>query len=178
MAKVTGDKFKIVERTGNILENILASTDPWKGLDCGRNNCLVCNTKTLTGKDMKKDCRKRNILYEIRCLSCEDKEKERIQEMYGDDMKKIKEMEAKMIIPKYIGETSRSVYERGYEHLDQLASLSKNSIMLRHMVDKHENQDFSEIKWGMFITRYKRSTFERQIDEAVTITETARTSES
>ena len=76
-----------------------------------------------------------------------------------------------------MGETGRSGYESGFEHLDQLASLSKKSVMLRHMEDKHEHEDFSEGKWGMLITRYKRSAFERQIDEAVTIERESKNSE-
>ena len=166
---ITGDKVKIVERVGRKLENILSSRDPWKGLDCGRQNCFLCNTKTLTGKDINKDCKKRNILYEIRCLTCENMEHKRIEETFEDDLEKQKEMKEKIQVPKYIGETGRSAYERGFEHLDQLASLSSKSVMLRHMVDKHGEKEFSEITWGMFIRDYKRSAFERQIDEAVTI---------
>ena len=137
----------------------------------------MCNTKVKTGKDLRKDCRKRNILYEIRCLTCEETEKENIRNICGNDMEKIREMEKKIVIPKYVGESGRSAYERGYEHLDQLASLNKKSHMLRHMVDKHEGEDFSKVHWGMFITRFKRSAFERQIDEAVTIDRESKESE-
>ena len=34
-------------------------------------------------------------------------------------------------------------------------------------------EDFQEIKWGMFITRFMRTAFERQIEEAVTISREA-----
>ena len=78
LERITGDKVKVVEKAGRKLEDILANGDPWRGLDCGRENCFLCNTKHLTGKNKKQDCRKRNILYEIRCLSCEDEEIEKI----------------------------------------------------------------------------------------------------
>ena len=68
-----------------------------------------------------------------------------------------------------MGETSRSAYERGFEHLDKLATLSLNSHMLRHMVSDHEEEDFSKIQWGMFVLEFKRTAFDRQISEAVTI---------
>ena len=42
-------------------------------------------------------------------------------------------------------------------------------MMLRHMLDQHEQEDFSSVKWGMEILEYKRSAFERQIKEAVLI---------
>ena len=43
--------------------------------------------------------------------------------------------------------------------------------MLKHMLDKHEEEDMKDVKWGMFILEYKRSAFERQISEAVKIQE-------
>ena len=78
-------------------------------------------------------------------------------------------------VPTYVGETSRSAYERGFEHLDNLATLSSKSVMLKHMLSKHEGTDMSEIKWGMFITSYKRTAFERQLEEAVSIEKLSQT---
>ena len=97
------------------------------------------------------------------------KKRERITEECGENLKKAKELLSRMTIPKYIGETSRSAYERGFEHLDQLASLNKKSVMLKHILFNHEGSEFSDIKWGMFILKYQRSAFERQINEAVKI---------
>ena len=41
LEKVTGDRIKIVEKSGTKLEDILTKTDPWKGTDCGRQNCIL-----------------------------------------------------------------------------------------------------------------------------------------
>ena len=41
-------------------------------------------TKQVTGRDKKKDCTKRNILYELKCLTCEE-------EMIKNKKMKIKE---------------------------------------------------------------------------------------
>ena len=171
LQEVTGERIKIVEKAGRKLENILAGRDPWKGKDCGRENCFLCNTKILTGKDLNRDCTKRNILYEIRCLSCEKQEREKLTD---GDKEKEKDLLKNMEIPKYIGESSRSAYERGYEHLDKLATLSSQSHMLKHQLDKHEHLDMKSVQWGMFILDFKRSAFERQISEAVTIHREAR----
>ena len=46
--------------------------------------------------------------------------------------------------------------------------------MLRHLVSEHEKQDFSEIKFGMKILKFTRSSFERQILEAVIIEQEAK----
>ena len=100
LQEVTGDKVKIVERAGKKLENIIAGKDPWKGKDCGRTNCFLCSTKVLTGKDLNKDCTKRNLLYEIRCLTCENRELDRIADMCGDDVDKYQKLKEKIKIPK------------------------------------------------------------------------------
>ena len=177
LVEVTGNKVKIVERAGNKLENILAGKDPWKGKDCERKNCFICNTKVLTGKDLNKDCTKKNIIYEIRCLTCEKIELEKIENLEeASDEQKI-EMKKKVRKVKYVGESSRSGYDRGYEHLDKLATLNSDSHMLKHMVEDHYLEDFEKVKWGMFITRFMRTAFERQIEEAVTITREAENNE-
>ena len=67
---------------------------------------------------------------------------------------KRKEMIENMRLPRNIGEPGRSAYERGYEHLNELASFSSKSHMLRHMLHKHEGQDFSGVKWGVFVLKY------------------------
>ena len=149
---MTGNKFKIVEKAGKKLENILSGKDPWKGADCGRKNCFLCTTKVHTGKHLKKDCSKRNILYEIRCLTCEEIEIEKLNEELSDsdNDKNKKEKLRNFKTPVYIGESSRSAYERGLEHLNNLARLSSSSHMLRHMVQEHHMMDMRDVRWGMF----------------------------
>ena len=168
IANITGDKVKIVEKAGKKLENLLAGKDPWKGKDCGRPNCFLCSTKSLTGKETNKDCTKKNVVYEIVCLSCEQREKDRIENLELEDHEKA-ELVRNVKKYKYIGETSRSMYDRGYEHLDKLATLNSDSHMLKHMVTEHEGEDFHNVKWGMFVRKFVRSSFERQIEEAVSI---------
>ena len=108
---LTGEKIKIVEKSGIKIEDMIAGKDPWRGGDCKRSNCFLCNTKNITEKDMKKDCTKRNILYEIRCLSCEDREKTRILESEIEDENEKHEKIKNIKIPTYIGESKRSAYE-------------------------------------------------------------------
>ena len=115
----------------------------------------------ITGKHLKSDCTKRNIVYKIQCLTCAYREIEKIEKLFEDEdesekKQKISEVQA----PTYIGESSRSAFERGLEHLNQLATLNRKS---------HEGEDFSDVKWGMFIVAHKKSAFERQIEQAVMI---------
>ena len=62
LASLTKNKVKIVERTGTKLQDIITKANPWKGKDCERKNCMLCFTKTRTGKRMTQDCHKRNII--------------------------------------------------------------------------------------------------------------------
>ena len=103
LQEITGNRVKIVEKSGTKIEDILTKTDPWKGLDCGRTNCFLCATKHLTGKGLNKDCTKRNILYEIKCLTCEEAELDRIKEIAGDDRKLFLQLREGIKNYKYIG---------------------------------------------------------------------------
>ena len=53
--------------------------------------------------------------------------------------------------------------------MNNLATLSSSSHMLRHMVVEHKGEDFGDVQWGMFVKKFLRSAFERQIGEAVEI---------
>ena len=68
LAKITQTKMKIVERTGTQLQHLLTRSNPWKGIDCTRTNCLLCFTKNSTEKNTRQDCHQRNIVYETRCM--------------------------------------------------------------------------------------------------------------
>ena len=75
----------------------------------------------------------------------------------------------KMKIYKYIGVSSRSCYERGMEHQADMKQLKPGSHLLRHALDKHEGEQLRNIKFGMEVLRFTRTSFERQILESVLI---------
>ena len=56
--------------------------------------------------------------------------------------------------------------------------LDSSSHMLRHMVQEHHMMDMKDVRWAMFILDFKRSAFERQISEAVTIQQVAQKNQS
>ena len=115
LESLTGYKLKVVERSGSRLEDVLHRSDPWRGEDCGREMCLLCKTKEITGKLKTQDCTKRSLVYELWCGKCLDREEMKIDE--GTEDKKERERR-KGEIRKYlyIGETSRSIYECAIEH--------------------------------------------------------------
>ena len=168
LEKITGTKLKIVERTGVKLVDLLTRSNPWQGYDCTRLNCLLCYTKSQTEKLKTQECNKRNLVYETRCLTCEDEARQEIENEELEDKEK-KDKKNKIRLYKYIGETSRSTYERGWEHCNDLAQLNPRSHMLKHCISKHPGQDMSKVKFGMKVVKYCKTSFDRQIQESVLI---------
>jgi hypothetical protein len=74
MEEMTGHRLKIEERAGIRLEDMLTSSNPWKGKDCERPGCLLYKTKQHTGKLLKQECDKRNLVYETICMTCQRRE--------------------------------------------------------------------------------------------------------
>ena len=61
---LSGFRIKIVEEVGEKVRDILHSSNPWRGEDCRREGCWLCETKQMMEKFKKQDCTKRNLVYE------------------------------------------------------------------------------------------------------------------
>ena len=61
---------------------------------------------------------------------------------------------------KYIGETSRSGYERMKEHFKDFDNLSTRSHMLKHYIEKHKNIKREDMRFGLKILQSYTSAFE------------------
>ena len=96
-----------------------------------------------------------------------DMEKAKIQA--GGDTKLLRELEKNIKIHKYIGETNRSTYERGWEHQYDYTNLSTKSHMLKHTVEHHPSEPLNNIKFGIRILRTAKTSINRQIYESVII---------
>ena len=166
----TGIKVKIVERCGTKIVDILTSSDPWKGQACLRAGCLLCQTKSYTGKHLSQDCRKRSVVYETRCITCEERKIKEIKEKFENEEDEKVKMEnfLKIKIFKYMGETSKSCYERGWQHLSDATQLKPSSHILKHYLDNLD-EELEDIKFGMRIRSTARNAFERQVAESVLI---------
>ena len=102
--------MRYVERGGTTVERLIHTKDPWAGT-CARPDCFLCTT----GKPGS--CMKQGIVYKISCITCLDADRK----------------------TDYIGETARTSYDRGTEHLDALRggqeaiplqTTSKRSILI------------------------------------------------
>ena len=98
-------------RSGRQIQKVLKSPDPWDGDLCERLDCLPCKGST---KD-RGECRSKNTVYETVCQLC----KRQVRDT------------------KYVGETSRSLYERGLEHWKDCTSQREKSHMHQHMEEAH-----------------------------------------
>ena len=168
LSELTGTKLKIVERTGTKLQDILTKSNPWQGENCTRKNCLLCHTKARTGKLTSQECSKRNIVYETTCVTCENEAIKDLENLDLEEKEKVdKKKEIKLF--KYIGESSRSAYERGWEHVNDMTTLNPRSHMLKHILLHHPGQEMLSIEFDMKIRKFCKTSFERQVLEAVTI---------
>jgi hypothetical protein len=161
LEKMTGYRVKYVEKAGQSIGGLLCKSNHWAGKLCGRGGCLLCYTKEKTGENLGQSCTRRNLVYETWCQTCLERDEEKIIAK-GGDPKKTK-------INKYIGETAKSSYERGFEHQYDRKNLSTTSHMLKHIIDKHEEENHSQIEFRMKVLQYHKSAFERQISESIKI---------
>ena len=141
----SGLPIYIVEKGGVQLKRQLQKSNPFQPDNCGRHDCLVC---TSGGKG---PCREYGVNYSITCEECE----------MVDNRERI-----------YIGETSRTPYTRGREHLEDLRHKREKSVLWKHCQKFHQSEDQGR-RFRMDITgTYRNDAMLRQVGEAVKIQRT------
>ena len=133
-------RIKMVERGGKTVKDILSTTNPWAKDGCSREDCLPCMGERGRGGD----CQKENICYRVVCQECE----------------------LASIKAEYTGESSRTSYLRGREHLAGLAKRNEKSALWKHCVECHDGR---EVRFRMKVLRSHRTPLTRQIQEGVEI---------
>ena len=136
LEKVTGYRVKYVEKPGQNLGSQLVRSNPWAGQDCGRFGCLLCETKSRSGKNLTQSCSKRNLTYQTWCQTCKNR----------DEKGKEAEDDKQTRLYTYVGETAKSVHERGKEHVYDMTNLSMKSHLLKHVVDMHEGESMKDVE--------------------------------
>ena len=125
IAGVSNRRVKMVEMGGTSLGQTFSNRNPWAGAGCERADCHTCHQGGRA--DRKEDCFRRNILYESRCGTCEDRIAE---EEPSKKRKKNKQSFDEQNI--YVGETSRSLYERTKEHIKDGRDKVEDSHIAKH----------------------------------------------
>ena len=110
----TNLNLKIVERAGVKLQDLLHKSDPWANSDCHRENCFTCSSSHKSEAGEYKNCHTRSIVYGTWCQTCLGEKVPKV-----DKGKRKRAVESIWSGPyyKYIGESSRSSFERGQEHM-------------------------------------------------------------
>jgi len=131
-------RIKVVERAGRKIRSILPGLK--ENLECGREKCMI---HYAGGRG---NCNKEGIVCEGMCIECKNSGKRSI----------------------YVGETGRSAYTRGRQHMDAMDNPEsyKSNAFVKHMVEEHDSRvvDFKVNVMGSY-----RKPLERQVREGVEI---------
>ena len=125
----------------------------WDGIPCSREGCITCEQ----GGEEIYPCTRRSLTYKNICLRCHP----------GGGEKKEK-LDNKVEVPAvYIGETSRSLYERGRDHWRDYNEGRENSHILNHHVLHHGGEGVP--RFHLRPLAFHKTALNRQLSEAVRI---------
>ena len=109
-----GVHFKIVETGGLSIKSVLQKSNPLETPGCDDEECLPCKP----GRGAGGQCEGCGINYQIECQLCPDGQKE-----------------------VYLGESSRNLFTRSSEHVNNFRSGLQSSFMLKHQSNKHRGEE-------------------------------------
>ena len=134
-------RVRMVERGGTTLKDILCRTNPWATDGCGRgDSCFPCRGEGGRGGN----CQREGVVYKITCQECK----------------------SKGLSSYYVGESSRTAFLRGGEHLDDLRKKNIKSPLWKHCLEEHGEK---LVEFSMKIVRSHKTPLTRQIHESVEI---------
>ena len=144
LAPTLGFGVKVIERTGSSLKSRFPLSNLWDGSKCGREECTMCNQ----GAEVLPNFTKPSVLYENICSVCNE----------GAAAKK--ELERVKDGSIYVGESSRSIFERSQEHWSDWRTGSDKSHIKRHQGAANPGE---EPQFTIRTVRFFKSTLCRQI---------------
>ena len=158
IAKIVGERIKVVERGGRMIKDILHKSNPWKGGRCQSKDCLPC-----VNGDGSQDCYQRNSTYTITCL--EHRDSKSGSEDADDDMETKTESQRELFI--YGGETSRVLRLRSQDHVSSYRKMEDKSVLWDHAQKYHDGR--LDVKFQMKVHKTWDTALSRQVGEAVLI---------
>ena len=158
IAKIIGERIKIVERGGRMIKDILHKSNPWKGGKCQNKDCLVC-----VNGDGSQDCYQRNCTYTITCMEHKDSNVDS-EDTRGNIEAKT---ESQREIFRYGGETSRVLRLRSQDHATSYRKMEDKSVLWAHAKEHHEGR--LDVKFEMKVHKTWDTALSRQVGEAVLI---------
>jgi hypothetical protein len=137
----------LVQERGGVRSSMDVRSDPLGTRLCKRDNCPICRTEGSKG-----GCQGGNVGYQHQCKLCDD----------------IKDDSGKGTLALYIGETSKSGYERGLQHAAGLLKKKDDNVMHKHMMIHHQGL---EPNFVMTVTGRFKGCLPRQEDEGTRLRE-------
>ena len=148
LAKRCGYQVKICETSGTQLSKLF--TIP-TSRTCEREKCYVCMNHGTKGSSK---CKKLNVVYEAKCLLCLDEVKQgvRTEDKVGT----------------YVGETSRTCFERSSEHVNLALNGDEKSFIVKHWSNEHfDSEVMPQVKFE--VVKSHKGVLSRVVHEAVRI---------
>ena len=149
-------RIKVVERSGTPLRLMFPLNNIGGEGVCGRNECITCMQE---GEGRKPPCTRRSVLYENVCKICNPG--------VTDPGTKLSPPLTNPSI--YVGETARSIMERGADHWKGYKEQREDSHILKHHVLHHGG--VGEPSFHLRAVGFFNSALSRQVAEAVRIAE-------
>ena len=149
-------RIKVVEKSGTPLKLMFPLSNIGGEEVCGRDECITC---TQEGEGKKPPCTRRSVLYENICKICNP-----------GVMAAKEKLSPPLTNPSiYVGETARSIMERGADHWKGYREQREDSHILKHHVLHHGG--VGEPSFHLRAVGYYNTALSRQVAEAVRIAE-------
>ena len=185
LTRLTGFAIKLVEAGGTPL--FLSFKNDKSKSKCPRIDCIVCAEHNATGASR---CMVKSVVYLGECLDCK-KTMDTECNFEGDDLEKqykydiiddlfpvtfdlfADELSACMPLypdaPQiYVGETSRTLYERSHEHVSGALRLDKSNFIVKHWLNYHFKSDVPP-RFKFSVHKQRPDALGRLAHESVTI---------
>ena len=147
-------KPKVLEQSGTPL--LLSFGKKYTMKDgCPRGvDCFLCENKGT-------NCTPRGVVYLASCKSC----KEKLKNCNAEDINYLKQ---KWERGRYVGETSRPIRERVYEHMENMKKWKVESFQLMHWMQEHSTETVPPCFEFKILSAYP-DPLRRQLSEALNI---------
>ena len=149
LAKLTKYNVKVVEQSGIQLNRLFGRI--YTPERCHWQLCPVCSRAD--GKK-KSNCRSANVVYEARCVECQEQAKNGVIESKD--------------VGVYIGETSRTLVERAIEHVEGAERVEVENFISKHWAQRH-SELIVQPRMHFKVVRQCKDALTRQITEAIWI---------
>ena len=117
LASISAFKIRIVEECEATLKDTLIKSNPWCPEDCRREGCALCKARRQGDDKLRGSYKTKSVTYQTSCMICKAQGREAV----------------------YVGESGRSLFERGREPIrnSMVESGKAKSHIMEHFETDH-----------------------------------------